>query len=316
MADLLAAATVPRPVLLGRYPNGFVYLDVARAPGPLAVRGAEPWAGWVRELLIAQLPAETQVLDGAAPVSGAHWPVEVNDQGTISVLGAAMAFGIKSPERLDLPIVPSRRSVLRELAAATRPPAAPEDAAAAPSNAGTRRSVAPADPPIPPSEPVSRTVPQPRAAALSSASAPRSAPKPGSAPSGAEPAPPPAPAPAAKPASKAPLRPQSVPAASASSTPAAPAKPAAPVAPAKPATTAKPAGPAAAAPAQRQLPAELYEAPAISAAAPAPAPAPASAPRSAAAPPPQRARPGAPAAAPAPPLVSEWTDVAVSSAED
>lgn len=389
LADLLEAATYPRPILLGRFTDGFVYLDMARAPGTLAVRGTEPWAGRVRELLIAQLADATQVRDGEEGLSGAHWPIEVDEHGRISVLGVAMAVAIKSPERLDLPIAPTRQAVLREMTTAARQAMPPEDAAVMPANAAPRTATAAAPAtgaagapaaapaasnPARPTEPELKTarLPNPARAAASDSKT-RPMPNPARStdaesktvrlPNPARPAEPdPRTRTSANPATstgsdvpvKRPddpagprMRRQSAPtpataAPAASATPAAsagpaPAVPATPVravpatpvrgvpatpAPAAPATrgpaaptTPVPAasgGPAAARGSQRHLPAELYDAPAISAAAPAAAPIPAQQPGSGTAPP----RRPQPTAQPPAATSVEWNDVAVSSAEE
>ena len=89
----------PRPVLLGVYEQGLVYIDVARAPGPLVVSGAEPWATKVRELLDAQLTSEALVLEQTPErLPDAYWPIRVFDASTISMLGCALAGVVRFPE--------------------------------------------------------------------------------------------------------------------------------------------------------------------------------------------------------------------------
>jgi hypothetical protein len=90
-----------RPVLLGVYGQGFVYIDVARAPGPLVVSGAEPWATKVRELLALQLSPDALV-HGQIPewLPDAYWPIRVPNANTISMLGCALAGVVHVPEQM------------------------------------------------------------------------------------------------------------------------------------------------------------------------------------------------------------------------
>ena len=110
--DTSTSAKGPRPVLLGVYQDGRVYIDVARAPGPLVVSGPEPWVSKVRDLLGAQLPPEALVLgDAPNPMSEAYWPLRVVDPDTISMLGCALAGVVRFPELMRTSMA-ERRSLL------------------------------------------------------------------------------------------------------------------------------------------------------------------------------------------------------------
>jgi hypothetical protein len=106
--DTSSGGKGPRPVLLGMYEGGFVYVDAARAPGPLLIAGAEPWAGRVRELLDAQLPSGAVLPAGAASTPAAYWPIQVDASHTISLLGTAMARVVRYPERMAPSMAPRR----------------------------------------------------------------------------------------------------------------------------------------------------------------------------------------------------------------
>jgi hypothetical protein len=91
----------PRPVLLGVYEQGLVYIDVSRAPGPLVVSGEEPWAATVRELLDAQLPPGALVHEPVPErLPGAYWPIRVFDANMISMLGCALAGVVRHPGQM------------------------------------------------------------------------------------------------------------------------------------------------------------------------------------------------------------------------
>ena len=97
--DPATAEKGPRPVLLGVYQQGLVYIDVARAPGPLVVSGAEPWAAKVRDLLDSQLSSEALVHEQQPErLPDTYWPIRVFDGSTISMLGCALAGVVKFPE--------------------------------------------------------------------------------------------------------------------------------------------------------------------------------------------------------------------------
>ena len=100
--DPSAGAKGTRPVLLGVYEQGLVYIDVARAPGPLVVSGAEPWATKVRELLDMQLPPGALVAEQVPErLPDAYWPIRVFNADTISMLGCALAAVARSPEQMQ-----------------------------------------------------------------------------------------------------------------------------------------------------------------------------------------------------------------------
>lgn len=143
VADMSRSAKGPRPVLLGVYEDGRVYIDVARAPGPLVVTGPEPWVSKVRELLSAQLPSEA-LAPGDVPntMSEAYWPLRVLDANTISMLGCALAGVVKYPELMQTSMA-ERRSL--------QPPTSPA-AAYAP-------ALPPALIPTPPPAPIEDRVP-------------------------------------------------------------------------------------------------------------------------------------------------------------
>ena len=122
----------PRPVLLGVYDQGLVYIDAARAPGPLVVSGAEPWATKVRELLDMQLPSEAIVLEQLPErLPETYWPIRVFDATTISMLGCALAGVVRFPElmrasmaqrrALQLPPTPAAAASAQELTRAQTP---------------------------------------------------------------------------------------------------------------------------------------------------------------------------------------------------
>jgi hypothetical protein len=80
-----------QPVILGYLHQGVVIIDIARAPGPIALVGEPDQAAVVHRLLAAQLPREALV---TADVDSAHWPVVVDADGTISLIGAAVAVAL------------------------------------------------------------------------------------------------------------------------------------------------------------------------------------------------------------------------------
>ena len=99
--DLSAREKGTRPVLLGGYEQGLVYIDVARAPGPLVVSGAEPWATKVRELLDMQLPPRALVHEEVPErLPDAYWPIRVLNANAVSMLGCALGAELRRRERL------------------------------------------------------------------------------------------------------------------------------------------------------------------------------------------------------------------------
>jgi hypothetical protein len=113
----------PRPVLLGVYEQGLVYIDVSRAPGPLVVSGQEPWATKVRELLDAQLPPGALVHEQVPErLPDAYWPIRVFDANMISMLGCALAGVVRFPEQMRVSMAHRR---------ALAPPLTPANAASA-----------------------------------------------------------------------------------------------------------------------------------------------------------------------------------------
>lgn len=75
------------PVALGHSRERIVFIDAARAPGPIVVAGSPETAGPVCELLAAQLPPGA-VTD--REVDGAHWPLVVQD-GVLYLVGLPVA---------------------------------------------------------------------------------------------------------------------------------------------------------------------------------------------------------------------------------
>jgi hypothetical protein len=185
-----SAAKGPRPVLLGMYDGGFVYIDVARAPGPLLIAGAEPWATRVRELLDTQLPSGAVRPATSESTPAAYWPIQVAASQTISLLGSAIARVLKYPERLAASMA-TRRSLpgpgaspqapelalvsgpvptavsafgpaaTAALAAATAPSPAPSGSARQPAHAAPRKPSPPQVPrhPVPQRRPAPPTPP-------------------------------------------------------------------------------------------------------------------------------------------------------------
>lgn len=177
VADMSRSAKGPRPVLLGVYEDGRVYIDVARAPGPLVVTGPEPWVSKVRELLGAQLPSES-LASGDVPntTSEAYWPLRVFDADTISMLGCALAGVVKYPELMRTSMA-ERRSLLPPTspAAAYTPALAPAPVSA-PVQLPTQMPVPAAlPPPVPALTPPPIRAPRPLAPARRPAALPPSA---------------------------------------------------------------------------------------------------------------------------------------------
>ena len=214
VADMSRSAKGPRPVLLGVYEDGRVYIDVARAPGPLVVTGPEPWVSKVRELLSAQLPAEA-LSPGDAPntMSEAYWPLRVFDAHTISMLGCALAGVVKYPELMRTSMAERRSLQPPTSPAAPYTPALPPAPISVPIPA-PRQMPVPAALPPPPLTPPPILAPRPpapprRPAALPASAFQAPAASARAAESGSEPAPaydavppppPPRPAPPARPA--------------------------------------------------------------------------------------------------------------------
>ena len=77
-----------RLLLIGHTIDKLVFLDAARAPGPITVTGQPGEAGPVYDLLAAQLP-EQALSD--REIDTTHWPISVQG-GTISLVGLPIAF--------------------------------------------------------------------------------------------------------------------------------------------------------------------------------------------------------------------------------
>jgi hypothetical protein len=79
------------PAVLGRFGDGVVIIDAARAPGPLAVMGRPDRAPRLYALLSAQLPDN---IVAAGRFDGPHRPVIVGGDGVITVTGLALAVAL------------------------------------------------------------------------------------------------------------------------------------------------------------------------------------------------------------------------------
>jgi hypothetical protein len=127
-ADLATSArsSPRRPLVIGRTGDSVVFVDTARAPGPIIVLGDQGSSAEVRDLLARQSPGEP----GGDPEPGAPcWPVEVEGE-TIVLLGLAVARVFSTAHR--------------ELAA--RLAAAPDPMSAAPESSPVSAAVPAVDP--------------------------------------------------------------------------------------------------------------------------------------------------------------------------
>jgi hypothetical protein len=85
-----------RPLLIGHTDDKIVFLDAARAPGPITVTGPPDEAGQLYDLLAAQLP-EQALSD--REIDTTHWPISVGG-GTINLVGLPVAFAFSYEDAL------------------------------------------------------------------------------------------------------------------------------------------------------------------------------------------------------------------------
>jgi hypothetical protein len=114
------------PVAVGYSGEAVVFVDAARAPGPIVVTGAPDTAGAICETLAAQLP------DGAVTdreVDGPHWPLIVQD-GALYLVGlpVALPFSYRHALQVVSLVQAAARTARDRVAEATPEETAPAEA--------------------------------------------------------------------------------------------------------------------------------------------------------------------------------------------